>query len=54
MLPGIDKPAYTRPNDGWVGIDPNVFDDWEEIERLVMDSFRLIAPKKVAALLDAQ
>lgn len=51
-LPGIDKPAYTRPNDGWVGIDPNVFDNWDEIERLIVGSYRLIAPKKTLELLD--
>ena len=51
-IPGIEKAPYSRPNDGWVSIDPNVFDCWEEIERLISDSFRLIAPKRVSALLD--
>ncbi|MHC4875045.1 MAG: DUF1801 domain-containing protein [Planctomycetota bacterium] len=51
-LPGIVKAPYSRPNDGWIQIDPAEFDDWDEIERLVIGSFRLIAPKKVAALLD--
>ena len=50
--PGVVKAPYSRPNDGWVQIDPAEFDDWDEIERLVVGSFRLIAPKKVAALLD--
>lgn len=51
-MPGIEKAPYSRPNDGWVSIDPNVFDCWDEIGRLVIDSYRLIAPKRVAALLD--
>jgi predicted DNA-binding protein (MmcQ/YjbR family) len=53
MLPGVEKAPYSRPDDGWVQLDPNVFDDWDEIERLVVGSYRLIAPKKVAALLDS-
>jgi len=51
-VPGIEKAAYSRPNDGWVTIDPAVFDDWDEIGTMIVDSFRLIAPKKVAALLE--
>jgi predicted DNA-binding protein (MmcQ/YjbR family) len=51
-LPGIEKAAYSRPNDGWVKLDPFDFDDWEEIERLIGGSFRLIAPKRTIALLD--
>ena len=50
--PGIEKAAYSRPNDGWVSIDPNLFDDWEEIEGFIIGSFRLIAPKRVAAMID--
>lgn len=51
-VPGVEKAAYSRPNDGWVTVDPAVFDDWDEISRLLVDSFRLVAPKKIAALLD--
>lgn len=53
-LPGIEKAAYSRKGDGWVAIDPGVFDDWEEIERFIVGSFRLIAPKRVVAQLDAK
>jgi hypothetical protein len=45
-LPGVEKASYSRPNDGWVQIDPHVFDDWDEIERLIIGSYRLIAPKR--------
>ena len=51
-VPGVEKAPYSRPNDGWVQIDPAVFDDWDEIERLVVGSFRLIAPKRVSKLMD--
>lgn len=52
--PGIEKAAYSRPGDGWVAIDPNVFDDWDEIREALIGSYRLIAPKKTLALLDDQ
>ena len=52
-VPGVEKAPYSRPNDGWVTIDPNTFDDWDEIERLVVGSYRLIAPKRLVAQLDA-
>lgn len=45
-LPGIENAPYSRKNDGWVAIDPGIIDDWEEIERLIVDSYRLIAPKR--------
>ena len=53
-VPGVEKAPYSRPNDGWVQIDPAVFDDWDEIERLIVGSFRLIAPMRTVALLDAE
>lgn len=52
--PGIEKAPYSRPGDGWVAIDPNVFDDWKEIENFVIGSFRLIAPKRLSATLDVE
>ncbi len=52
-LPGIEKAPYSRKGDGWVSIDPRRFDDWDEIEKLLVGSYRLIAPKRTVALLDA-
>ncbi len=45
-------PPYVGPS-GWVGIylDANV--DWPEVQELLRDSYRLIAPKKLIALLNA-
>jgi predicted DNA-binding protein (MmcQ/YjbR family) len=43
-------PAYIGPR-GWVGLrldTPSV--DWSEVEELVLESYRLVAPKKLAAL----
>ena len=51
-VPGVSKAPYSRPNDGWVAIDPCTFDDWDEIERLIVGSYRLVAPKRTSALLD--
>ena len=51
-LPGIEKAPYSRKGDGWIAIDPGVFDDWDEIERFLLESYRLVAPKKLAAQLD--
>ncbi len=49
-VPGVEKAAYSRPDDGWVQIDPCVFDDWDDIERLLFGSYRLIAPETPAAV----
>jgi predicted DNA-binding protein (MmcQ/YjbR family) len=37
---------------GWVGVRLDVDHDWDEIGELVEDSYRLIAPKRLSALLD--
>jgi predicted DNA-binding protein (MmcQ/YjbR family) len=45
--PGIEKAPYSRKGDGWVSIDPNVFDDWTEIERFITGSYDLVAPSRL-------
>lgn len=37
---------------GWVGARLDVDQDWDEVAELVVDSYRLIAPKRLAALAD--
>jgi predicted DNA-binding protein (MmcQ/YjbR family) len=37
---------------GWVSMDANSIKDWDEVRRLVLESYRLIAPKKTLAKLD--
>jgi predicted DNA-binding protein (MmcQ/YjbR family) len=51
-LPGIEVAPYSGHN-GWITIDPGIFTEWKEIEDLILDSFRLIAPKRTVALLDS-
>ena len=44
-------PAYLGPR-GWIGVRldlPEV--DWAEVAELVWDSYRLVAPKRLAALI---
>jgi hypothetical protein len=45
-------PPYVGHN-GWVGIRLDTSIDWDELEDLIVDSYRMTAPKRVAALLDA-
>ena len=42
-------PPYVGPS-GWVGVYLDVDVDWSELADLLEDSWRLVAPKKVAAL----
>jgi predicted DNA-binding protein (MmcQ/YjbR family) len=45
-------PPYSGPK-GWVGAYLDVEQDWGEIAELIEESYRLIAPKKLVAVLDA-
>ncbi len=44
-------PAYVG-HKGWVGARLDVEQDWDEIAELVEESYRMTAPKRVAARLD--
>jgi predicted DNA-binding protein (MmcQ/YjbR family) len=44
-------PPYVGPS-GWVGIWLDRNPDWDEVADLLRDSYRLIAPKKLVAVLD--
>lgn len=47
-------PAYTGPS-GWLGLDLTAADpDWDEVAELVDASFRLTAPRRLVAELDAR
>lgn len=37
---------------GWVSMDATGIKDWEEVRKLVLESYRLIAPKRTLAKLD--
>jgi hypothetical protein len=44
-------PPYVGPS-GWVGVWLDRNPDWSEVKDLMRDSYRLVAPKKLAALLE--
>lgn len=44
-------PAYVGSK-GWVGAHLDADHDWDEIAELIEDSYRMIAPKRLAARLD--
>lgn len=45
-------PPYVGPS-GWVGVWLDRNPDWSEIRELVTDAYRLIAPKRLVAQLNA-
>jgi predicted DNA-binding protein (MmcQ/YjbR family) len=51
----VERPGFTRApyvgHKGWVSLDVNGVDDWDEVRALVHESYRLIAPKKSLAKL---
>lgn len=46
-------PAYVGTR-GWVGIRLHAKTDWTEIAELVEESYRMVAPKKLARQLDEE
>jgi predicted DNA-binding protein (MmcQ/YjbR family) len=38
---------------GWVSMDAGKVDDWDEVRPLILESYRLIAPRRTVAQLDA-
>lgn len=44
-------PPYVGPS-GWVGIWLDRDPDWEEVRELMRDSYRVVAPKRLTALLE--
>ncbi|MGQ0847103.1 MAG: MmcQ/YjbR family DNA-binding protein [Sporichthyaceae bacterium] len=45
-------PPYVGPS-GWLGVRLDVDVDWAEVEEIVRDAYRKVAPKKLVAVLDA-
>jgi hypothetical protein len=43
-------PPYVGPS-GWVGVYLDGAADWAELEYLLQDAYRMVAPKRLAALL---
>jgi predicted DNA-binding protein (MmcQ/YjbR family) len=55
ILVGADPKRFYRPpyvgHRGWVGVRLDAGTDWDQVADLVEESYRMTAPKKVAALL---
>ena len=53
----IQDPRFWRApyvgHKGWVSMDASRVDDWDGVRELVLESYRLIAPKKTVARFDA-
>lgn len=47
------RPPYVGGK-GWIGcwVEPAVAPDWDELEDLIDESYRLVAPKRLVAMLD--
>jgi predicted DNA-binding protein (MmcQ/YjbR family) len=56
VLLGADPKRFFVPpyvgHKGWIGVRLDSKPDWDEIASLVRRSYRLIAPKKLAALIE--
>jgi hypothetical protein len=44
------RPPYVGHR-GWLGVYLDVEPDWAEIEEIVVDAYRCVAPRKLVALL---
>lgn len=57
VLVGADPARFFAPpyvgHRGWIGLRLARGDDWDEVADLIADSYRMTAPKRLAALLDA-
>jgi hypothetical protein len=47
------RPAYVGSR-GWIGIRLDRGPDWDEVAELIEDAYRVVAPVKLTALLDAE
>ncbi len=47
------RPPYVGHR-GWVGVYLDVSQDWEQLEELVAEAYRVVATKKLLAALDAR
>jgi predicted DNA-binding protein (MmcQ/YjbR family) len=54
----VARPGFTRApyvgHKGWVSLDIDSVSDWDEVRDLVLESYRLIAPKRSLAKLSAK
>jgi predicted DNA-binding protein (MmcQ/YjbR family) len=58
VLVGDDPTRFFVPpyvgSRGWIGVRLDIEQDWDELGELIESSYRLIAPKRLVALLDRE
>lgn len=52
QVPGFSRAPYVG-HKGWVSLETDSVKDWNEVREMILESYRLIAPKKSLAKLDA-
>ena len=52
QVPGFSRAPYVG-HKGWVSLETDSVSDWEEVREMILESYKLIAPKKSLAKLDA-
>jgi hypothetical protein len=46
------RPPYVGGR-GWIGVRIDTEPDWDEVAEIIADAYRMVAPRKLLALLDA-
>ena len=52
QVPGFSRAPYVG-HKGWVSLETDSVKDWDEVREMILESYRLIAPKKSLAKLHA-
>lgn len=54
ILVGAEPQRFYRPKyvgvRGWIGVNMDAAQDWDQVADLIRDSYRLVAPRRLAAL----
>jgi len=48
QVPGFSRAPYVG-HKGWVSLETDSVTDWDEVREMILESYRLIAPKKLLA-----
>ncbi|HEX2524072.1 MAG TPA: MmcQ/YjbR family DNA-binding protein [Terriglobia bacterium] len=51
QVPGFSRAPYVGDK-GWVSLETDSVSDWEDVREMILESYRLIAPKRSLAQLD--
>ncbi|MBS1718653.1 MAG: MmcQ/YjbR family DNA-binding protein [Armatimonadetes bacterium] len=47
------RPPYVGPA-GWIAVNLDAVKDWDEVEGLLVEAYRLVGPKKLVALIEGR